>query len=96
MSVYIAYAEDQPACAGWIYVNPNSHFAGLWGGSTVAEQRRKGMYTALLALRVQEAVRRGYRYLTINASEMSQPIVSKYGFRLLANEWSFRYIGKQE
>jgi len=96
LSVYIAYADEQPACAGWIYFHPRSHFAGLWGGSTVAEQRRKGLYTAVLALRVQEAIRRGYRYLTINASDMSQPIVSKHGFHLLATEWSYRYIGKQE
>jgi len=52
--------------------------------------------TALLDLRVQEAIRRGYRYLTINASEMSRPIVSKYGFELLANEYSYRYVEQQE
>jgi GNAT superfamily N-acetyltransferase len=96
LSVYIAYAGGHPACAGWIYFHPRSHFAGLWGGSTVAEHRRKGLYTALLALRVQEAIRRGYRYLTINASEMSRPIVSKYGFALLAYEYAYRYVGKQE
>lgn len=96
LSVYIVYVGGRPACAGWIYFHPRSHFAGLWGGSTVAEHRRKGLYTALLALRVKEAIRRGYRYLTINASEMSRPIVSKYGFELLANEYSYRYVGKQE
>jgi hypothetical protein len=96
LSVYIAYAGGCPACAGWIYFHPGSHFAGLWGGSTVTEQRRKGLYTAVLALRVQEAIQRGYRYLTINASDMSQPIVSKYGFRLLATEWEYEYTGSQE
>ncbi len=96
LSVYIAYADGRPACAGWIYFYPNGRFAGLWGGSTVVEQRRKGLYTALLALRVQEAIHRGYRYLTINASDMSQPIVSKYGFRLLATEWEYEYAGIQE
>ncbi len=96
LNVYIVYAGGRPACAGWIYFHPRSHFAGLWGGSTVAEHRQKGLYTALLALRVQEAIRRGYRYLTINASEMSRPIVSKYGFELLANEYSYRYVEQQE
>ena len=62
----------------------------------MAGHRRKGLYTAALALRVQEAVRRGYRYLTINASEMSRPIVSKYGFHLLATEYSYRYVGTPE
>lgn len=96
LSVYIAYAAGRPACAAWIYFHPRSHFASLWGGSTVAEHRRQGLYTALLALRAQEAIRRGYRYLTINASDMSLPIVSKYGFQLLVNEWSYQYTGKQE
>ena len=92
LSVYIAYEDGQPACAGWIYFLPHSHFAGLWGGSTVVAHRRKGLYTAVLAARVQEAVRRGTRYLTINASDMSEPIVRKHGFRLLAMEHAYQYI----
>jgi G:T-mismatch repair DNA endonuclease (very short patch repair protein) len=37
----------------------------------------------VLAVRAQEARRRGYRYLTIDASPMSRPIVAKHGFQLL-------------
>lgn len=83
VSVYIAYAGDEPACAAWINFTPNSQFASLWGGSTQKEYRRKGLYTAVLAARVQEASQRGYRYLTIDASPMSRPIVTKHGFQLL-------------
>lgn len=93
LNVYVAYAgaDDEPACAGWIYFYSNSQFAGLWGGSTVSEYRKQGLYTAVLAARVQEAMRRGYRFLTIDASPMSRPIVARHGFKLLtyahACEW---------
>ena len=91
LSVYVAYVEGQPACSGWVYYHLNSQFASLWGGSTVPAYRQRGLYTAVLAARVQEAIRRGYRFLAIDASPMSRPIVAKHCFQLLtyahACEW---------
>jgi hypothetical protein len=91
-SSYIAYVEDRPACVGWTFFYPNSQFAGLWGGSTVADFRGRGLYTTVLAVRAQEAIERGYRFMTIDSSPMSRPIVAKHGFRLLtyaqACEWN--------
>ncbi len=91
LSVYVAYLEQQPACAGWVYFDRQGRFASLWGGSTVAEHRGCGLYTAVLAARVQEARQRGFRFLTIDAGEMSRPIVARHGFRLLTHaracEW---------
>jgi GNAT superfamily N-acetyltransferase len=95
LSVYAAYVDEQPACAGWVYFHPNSHFAGLWGGSTVPEHRGRGLYTAVLEARVQEAAARGYRFLTIDASPMSRPIVTLYGFRLLTMAWACKW-GKEQ
>jgi len=90
LSVYVAYVDGAPACAGWVYFD-KGHFAGLWGGSTVAEYRRRGLYTALLAARVREARARGVPYLTIDAGEMSRPIVAGHGFQTIttatACEW---------
>ena len=91
LSIYTAYVNDEPACAGWIYYYPNSDFAGLWGGSTVERYRGQGLYTAVLAARVQEALRRGVRCLFLDASDMSRPIVSKYGFHLLDMECSYEW-----
>ncbi len=88
LSVYTATLDDRPASAAWIYFHPNSQFAGLWGGSTLAEYRGRGLYTALLAARVREAADRGYRFLTIDASPMSRPIVARHGFRLLTMAWA--------
>jgi GNAT superfamily N-acetyltransferase len=80
---YLAYADGVPACAAWIRFHPGTQFASLWGGSTLPAYRRRGLYTTLLAARAQEARRRGYRFLTIDASPMSQPIVAKHGFHFL-------------
>ena len=82
LSVFVAYVGGVPACAGWTYYNPG-HFAGLWGGSTLPAYRGQGLYTAVLAARVREARERGVRYLTIDAGEMSRPIVARHGFELL-------------
>jgi GNAT superfamily N-acetyltransferase len=83
-SVYVAYVDDRPVCSAWINFPANTPFASLWGGSTLAEYRNRGIYTAMLAVRAQEAVARGYRYLTFDASPMSRPIVAKHGFELLS------------
>ncbi len=91
LSVYAAYVDNQPVSAAWTYFTPNSPFAGLWGGATLEPYRGRGLYTALLATRAQEAMRRERRYLFLNASDMSQPIVKKLGFKVLmtlrAYEW---------
>ncbi len=84
LSVYAAYDHGRPVASGWLYHNARSPFASLWGGSTLKSYRGQGFYTALLAVRVQEAVLRGARYLTIDASPMSRPIVASFGFLDLA------------
>ncbi|MCB9458826.1 MAG: GNAT family N-acetyltransferase [Anaerolineaceae bacterium] len=91
MSVYVAYIDGKPASAAWIYYPEGSQFASLWGGSTIAEYRKRGLYTALLAIRAQEAKTRGVAYLTVDASPMSQPILTKYGFELLAYSWPCKW-----
>lgn len=83
VSIYLAYVDAMPVCSAWINFHPNSQFASLWGGSTLPAYRRRGIYTAMVAVRTQEALRRGYRFLTIDASPMSRPIVARLGFRLL-------------
>jgi hypothetical protein len=94
LSVYAAYVQDEPASAGWIYFHGPSQFADLWGGSTVAAYRKQGLYTAVLAVRVQEAIRRGYRFLAIDASPMSRPIVASHGFRFLTYAHACVWNGK--
>jgi hypothetical protein len=84
LSVYVAYVDGQPASAAWTYFPQHSQFASLWGGSTVSSFRKQGLYTALLAVRAQEAKSRQVRYLTVDASNMSKPILEKFGFEVIA------------
>ena len=93
LSVYIAYVDGNPASAGWIDYHEGNPFAGLWGGSTLPEYRQRGLYTALVKARVQEAKARGIRYLTIDASPMSRAVLEKFGFRLMAYAWECNYRG---
>jgi GNAT superfamily N-acetyltransferase len=87
LAVYVAYVDGKPASSGWVYFHPGTHFASIWGGSTLPEYRKKGLYTALVAVRVQEAIRKGYQFLTIDAGSMSRPIVGRHGFQLLTTAY---------
>jgi GNAT superfamily N-acetyltransferase len=83
LSIYVAYVDELPTCSAWISFHREGSFAGLWGGSTLPQFRQRGLYTALVATRLQEAIRRGVRFLTIDASPMSHAVLQKFGFQLL-------------
>lgn len=92
-SLYLAYSEGIPVAYARITFQDGDPFAGLWGGSTLETHRGKGFYTALLATRLQEAKGRGARFLTLDASDMSRPIVEKHGFRFLTDTQPFHWSG---
>lgn len=94
MSVYVAYVDDVPASAAWIYYPNGSRFASLWGGSTVETYRGQGLYTALLAVRAQEARNRHVEFLTVDASAMSRPILEKFGFTKIAESYPCKWRRK--
>jgi hypothetical protein len=96
VSVYVAYVDGQPACTGWIYFYPHNAFAGLFGGATLPALRKRGLYTAVLAVRVQEALRRRYRFATTGASPMSRPILTHHGFQLLTHAYAHEWKGESE
>jgi hypothetical protein len=96
VSVYVIDVDGEPACSSWVYFHPRSQFAGLFGGATLPAYRQCGLYTAALAVRVQEAMRRGYRFLTTGASPMSQPILAQNGFRLLTHAYAYEWKGNHD
>jgi GNAT superfamily N-acetyltransferase len=83
--VYVAYVDGIPVSSARLELPPNNPFAGLWGGSTLPEYRNRGIYTALVATRVQEAQRRGARFVTVDALPTSRPILEKLGFVWVAD-----------
>lgn len=80
LSVYAAYVDGQVVSAAWAQFTPDSQFVGLWGGTTLPEYRNRGLYTGLMAVRAKEAQARGRRFLTVDASPMSRPILERFGF----------------
>jgi GNAT superfamily N-acetyltransferase len=92
LSAYAAYVDGQPVSIAWTYF-PHGQFATLFAGSTVAEYRRQGLYTSLLATRLKEIRARGYRYAVVEAGAMSQPIVAKHGFQHLTTVYDYEWKG---
>jgi GNAT superfamily N-acetyltransferase len=89
ISVFIAYAGGEPASGAWIRYYPGTQFAELYGGATLARHRGQGLYTALVKARAVEARQRGVRFLVVDTSPMSRPILEKRGFVFLTNVQGF-------
>ncbi len=94
----VAMAGDEPVCSARIEFLPNTEFAGLWGGGTLPHWRRRGIYRAIVRYRAELAARRGYKYLTVDASDQSRPILERIGFECLAITtpymWSPEHAGR--
>jgi GNAT superfamily N-acetyltransferase len=80
ITVLVAEAAGAVVSAAWLVYNPGTEFAGLWGGSTLAAWRGRGIYRALVARRAQLAAERGVKYLQVDASDDSRPILERLGF----------------
>ncbi|WP_328539443.1 GNAT family N-acetyltransferase [Streptomyces sp. NBC_00344] len=83
MAAVVAMAGDVPVCAARIEFPPGSGFASLWGGGTAPAWRGRGIYRALIAHRARIAAERGYRWLQVDASDASRPILERLGFARL-------------
>lgn len=90
-SLYVIYQDSIPVSTARQSFLPNSPFSGLWGGTTLPAYRGKGCYTALLHRRALDAKQRGIQYLTIDASDMSRPIVEKYGFERVTTTYPYEF-----
>lgn len=73
-------AAGQVVAAAWVALRDDGVFASLWGGSTLEEWRGRGIYRALVAVRARLAAEYGYRYLNVDASDASRPILERLGF----------------
>jgi len=80
----VAESADEFVCAGWVRFVSGTDFATLWGGGTLPEWRRRGIYHALVAYRANLAAARGFRFLQVDASSESRPILQRMGFVAVA------------
>lgn len=90
-AMVLAMAGDEPVCSARVDFAPGSQFAGLWGGGTLQAWRGRGIYRALIAYRAGLAARRGCRYLNVDASADSEPILRRLGFRCLARTTPYQW-----
>lgn len=81
---WVAMAGDTPVCSARMEVHAGTDFGSLWGGGTVEEWRGRGIYRALVKARAGVAAEHGLRFLQVDASPMSRPILERLGFRGLA------------
>jgi GNAT superfamily N-acetyltransferase len=80
LTVVVAEADATVVCAARIRFERGTEFATLWGGATLPEWRRRGIYRAPVAYRATLAAERGFRYLETDAFDDSRPILEQLGF----------------
>lgn len=75
---------DRPVVsAAWLAPMAGTRVAGLWGGSTLAAYRGRGIYRALVATRARRALELGYPILQVDASDDSRPILQRLGLHVI-------------
>lgn len=75
----LAEAAGRVVSAGWLVPMSGTACTGLWGGSTLSEHRGRGIYRALVRARANEAARRGYELVQVDATDASRPILERLG-----------------
>ena len=90
--MWVAEADGAIVSSGRLEPVPGTPFAGIWGGSTRPDWRRRGVYRALTAARARSAAARGVRYIHSDSTEESRPILERSGFVRVTTttpyEWS--------
>jgi ribosomal protein S18 acetylase RimI-like enzyme len=89
----VALAGRTPISAGRVEFHDGTDFASLWGGGTLPAWRGRGVFRSLVAHRAALAAARGFRYLQVDASPDSRPILKRLGFVELATTTPFKHPG---
>jgi GNAT superfamily N-acetyltransferase len=90
----VAMAGQSPIAGGRLEFHIGTDFASLWGGGTLPAWRGRGVFRALVAYRAAAATARGFRYLQVDASLDSRPILARHGFVELAATTPFLHPGR--
>jgi GNAT superfamily N-acetyltransferase len=80
LTIIVAEGDATVVCASWVRFERGTDFATLWGGATLPAWRGRGIYRATVAYRATLAVERGFRYIEVDASSDSRPILERLGF----------------
>lgn len=80
MELWVAEHGGRIVSSGRLEPVAGTDFAGIWGGSTVENWRRRGIYRALTAARARSALRRGKSLIQSDSTAYSRPILEGHGF----------------
>ena len=86
----VAMADGAPVSAGRVNFHEGTDFASLWGGGTIPAWRGRGVFRSLVSHRAAAARARGFRYLQVDASPDSRPILQRLGFLQLATTTPYK------
>jgi hypothetical protein len=79
MELWVAEAGGAIVSSGRLEPVEGTEFAGIWGGGTRPEWRRRGIYRALTAARARSALALGKRLIHSDSTEGSRPILERAG-----------------
>jgi ribosomal protein S18 acetylase RimI-like enzyme len=91
----LAVAGGAPVSAARVEFPDGRDFASLWGGGTLPQWRKRGIFSAVVAYRARLARDRGYRYLQVDALPDSRPILGRLGFAELAMTTPYEFHGSR-
>ena len=79
MELWVAETDGRMVSAGRLEPVSDTDFAGIWGGSTLAAYRGRGIYRALTAARARAALAAGKKLVHSDSTEYSRPILERSG-----------------
>lgn len=93
-TAYLAFDGDRIVGAGGIsyyevmptYHNPSGRKAYVMNMYTAPEYRRKGIAIKTLELLIRDALERGIKEISLEATEMGKPLYKKFGFVPMRHE----------
>jgi hypothetical protein len=91
MEMWVAEHDGRVVSAGRLEPVGGTEFAGIWGGSTLAEYRGRGIYRALTAARARSGIGYGKRYINSDSTEFSRPILERSGFRKVSTTTPYEW-----
>lgn len=89
LRAYVAYVDGAPVACARLHFADTQPIAWLAGGRTKTAHRKRGLYTALVRRRFEDALARGCVALVVDALPTSEPILVKRGFRPISDKQAF-------
>ncbi len=83
ITILVVEAGGEVVCGCWVRFEQTAGFATMWGGATLPAWRGRGIYRATVAYRANLAAERGLRYVQVDASDESRPILERLGFTVV-------------